>query len=93
MLDAILHPSNRQDPGRLLGLGTNIQMMAKHEEVDKCAQSAQFLNAADSHRLMSVPMFQCMLDKNPVKTDPLRTHLFKVVFASECVAVKSYNLL
>lgn len=93
VLDSVLHPSNRQDTCRLLGLGMNNQMMTKHEEVKKCAQSAQFLNAAGSHRLMSVPMFQCMLDKNTVKTDPLRTHPFKVVFANKCVAVKFYNLL
>lgn len=90
VLDVILHPLNRQNIGRLLGLGMNNQMMAKHGEVKECAQSAQLLNAAGSHQLMSIPMFQRMLDKNIVKTDPLRTHPFKVVFANKCVAVKFY---
>lgn len=42
---------------------------------------------------MSVPVFQGMLVKNTVKTDPLGTHPFKVVFANKCAAVKFYNLL
>jgi hypothetical protein len=64
--------------------------MAQHGEVNECAQSAQLLNEAGSHRLMSVPMFLPMLDKNIVKSDPLKTHPFKVVFANKCVPVKFY---
>lgn len=45
-----------------------------------------------SHPLMSAPVFQCTLVKNTVKTDPLGTHPFKVVFANKCEAVKFYNL-
>lgn len=38
-------------------------------------------------------VFQYTLVKNTVKTDPLGTHPFKVVFANKCTAVKFYNLL
>lgn len=62
--------------------------------VNGCAESAQSPRIElCSHRLMSVAVFQCMLVKNTVKTDPLGTHPFKVVFANKCAAVKFYNLL